>query len=1145
MATKKQSRPIVKGLANPRGVTAVYGTPIDWGSLPEKIRIGRRIANGRFKLEAHYPAKHFNDKKEYIDKRKAGSYCRFYDNKSPFFVARTVWDETSQPGMHMVVKNRNETYRFLLTPKADDPTEATVIGAYLVHREDGVPVLCSGPIGELKAIGDDGDFKVTAYKKHGIRCPKKDSSGKDLAGEIPKTFGYTKRTYKKGPRKTAKDYCKPSHTFTHPTDIKRAEVVEEMDAYMDEQCTCLMCNWSGAYSDLAFFDDTPEGGPPGMDFMLVCPSCGEGDWLDDMMAEGYDEPCFSCDGIGTWDAGDCEYCHGSGMMSDNLRAEMALYNSEYFDADCGCFKKAETLSFMDWAKQEEASHLKKYRAESDQFPSMHYGDYDSDAQEKYQDFIYEWDLDDNPPSFEEWYRGKEYHEAEVCPCGCAMVGCVCSPSCKGECLGAESFEASRGLHKKHSKQIKVGPHKKEGYWVLPKNLSKEDRRQIWMRRRKGSDFHAEDEGPAKDYIFVAFDVTDGEREYSLYTILPKSHADSSGRELIEWMYGSVGEEEREGEYWVDGVILVKVATKEPITTDLKTTLNGLGLYAESLSNGDEVIQSMAAHEVICITCDRGFPPQNGIRRAQGWECLACSKGESWGADTFEAKYSKEDGVAQTDYEKVVVLFDVSGSIGRPDGSGPGQGGWAWFTENLLLNQIQERWEDKYLTDDIDFISFGSRAANVTPPRSVSIGSTSSNAPPTYQGWNVSGSQDGTRPELGLERMEENFEREFGTDRPATLLYILSDGVFNYQSILPFIEKPWLEEVAIVFMESVNRPGYMKKNVTDMEAALKGQGSDVQNKVQVIAISPTLVCQPGGGVKYDMGPNRILFAESFEAPYAGPGATMDISKDTALSSFTPEELTTSSAIHGDFDQASLDYSGHQNIEVRAESSSAEKIEFELMPYKKVKGMGILSGHNAIDSISGNFEWDGYSLQLIVDGEWQDDVLDLPTTHPRRPLGNDQLEFINAMVYDLPHPMNNISWGELGKMGWLWAGSVMQALSHDYSTNADDNDWSDEMPMEMEHGRYDAESFGAERYGKRQRFGNRYVARNTKGEFISNVGVGASLKADRRNKSKTPARSGFGNRGDSQKTPPTWAKPLGYVGALAAGWISASMIDKAKE
>ena len=59
------------------------------------------------------------------------------------------------------------------------------------------------------------------------------------------------------------------------------------------------------------------------------------------------------------------------------------------------------------------------------------------------------------------------------------------------------------------------------------------------------------------------------------------------------------------------------------------------------------------------------------------------------------------------------------------------------------------------------------------------------------------------------------------------------------------------------------------------------------------------------------------AETFEAPYAGAGALMGIKGDSALSSFTPSELTESSAIHGDFDQASLNYSGHQNIEVRAE------------------------------------------------------------------------------------------------------------------------------------------------------------------------------------------------------------------------------------
>ncbi len=87
-------------------------------------------------------------------------------------------------------------------------------------------------------------------------------------------------------------------------------------------------------------------------------------------------------------------------------------------------------------------------------------------------------------------------------------------------------------------------------------------------------------------------------------------------------------------------------------------------------------------------------------------------------------------------------------------------------------------------------------------------------------------------------------------------------------------------------------------------------------------------------------------------------------------------------------------------------------------------------------------------------------------------------------------------------------------------------------------WDAESFGAE-YGKRQRFGNRYVARDTKGRIISNVSVGRSLKADRRNKSKTPARSGFGHMGDARKGAsgefklPTDAKSLVGIGAVLGG------------
>ena len=65
-------------------------------------------------------------------------------------------------------------------------------------------------------------------------------------------------------------------------------------------------------------------------------------------------------------------------------------------------------------------------------------------------------------------------------------------------------------------------------------------------------------------------------------------------------------------------------------------------------------------------------------------------------------------------------------------------------------------------------------------------------------------------------------------------------------------------------------------------------------------------------------------------------------------------------------------------------------------------------------------------------------------------------------------------------------------------------------------FDAESFEAQKYGKRQAFdmpyGRRYVARNSDGEFISNVDAGRSLSADRRQKAKTSVDAGFGQMGD---------------------------------
>ena len=62
-----------------------------------------------------------------------------------------------------------------------------------------------------------------------------------------------------------------------------------------------------------------------------------------------------------------------------------------------------------------------------------------------------------------------------------------------------------------------------------------------------------------------------------------------------------------------------------------------------------------------------------------------------------------------------------------------------------------------------------------------------------------------------------------------------------------------------------------------------------------------------------------YAETFNAPYAGSGSLMNIGQDTSLGNFTSKELTESSAVHGDFNEASLNYSGHQNLQVRGAES----------------------------------------------------------------------------------------------------------------------------------------------------------------------------------------------------------------------------------
>ena len=195
--------------------------------------------------------------------------------------------------------------------------------------------------------------------------------------------------------------------------------------------------------------------------------------------------------------------------------------------------------------------------------------------------------------------------------------------------------------------------------------------------------------------------------------------------------------------------------------------------------------------------------------------------------------------------------------------------------------------------------------------------------------------------------------------------------------------------------------------------------------------------------------KMMDAESF-----GAESLMAINQNTPISNFTTNELTHSSTVQGDFNQASINSSGHQNFEVRG-----------------AEGMNTVRCNKCM--------WEGEEEDLVM--------------------------FEDEDGFGKGCPKCE----------------------------------TDAYLMDLEE--YEAESFGAE-YGKRQRFGNRYIARDTKGRIISNVSVGRSLKADRRTKSKTPARSGFGHKGDTQKGAsagfkmPTDAKSVIGIGAVLGGLLA---------
>jgi len=154
-----------------------------------------------------------------------------------------------------------------------------------------------------------------------------------------------------------------------------------------------------------------------------------------------------------------------------------------------------------------------------------------------------------------------------------------------------------------------------------------------------------------------------------------------------------------------------------------------------------------------------------------------------------------------------------------------------------------------------------------------------------------------------------------------------------------------------------------------------------------------------------GGTGVHGAEIFEAPYGGLGAIMDIGKSTPLADFTDEELTTSSAIHGDFDQASLNYSGHQNIEVKAEMDIV------------ADGMAVVS--NVRDDVVGVVE--------VIDDEDDDEMVEIS-------IQDENMEEIGSFTLDDGQIMDDyddyLAESKLPSVWSLGLGAVAAILAFPY-------------------------------------------------------------------------------------------------------------------
>ena len=257
-------------------------------------------------------------------------------------------------------------------------------------------------------------------------------------------------------------------------------------------------------------------------------------------------------------------------------------------------------------------------------------------------------------------------------------------------------------------------------------------------------------------------------------------------------------------------------------------------------------------------------------------------------------------------------------------------------------------------------------------------------------------------------------------------------------------------------------------------------------------------------------NEGKAAEVFESPYAGKGSLFKFGggSDDALGGFTAKELTESSAIHGDFDHASLNYSGHQNIAARAEESSPD---YDASAYDPLSESATPSDYDPV-----TFEAPRSKRK----------------SRKKKKEPTYKQQHSAAVSKKIREIMNEFD--RTGKVGRSTpksrSAALTQAVAIAYSmvnrsyrqsgkrlpsgVKRSEGEQSHPFDAPMGYGPMGPQPFyGNRRRLVRDRWGNlRFIRRRKDGTYMDNVDFGRSLKVDRRMQAKTWAPLGFRDQGD---------------------------------